>query len=204
MKGIASLVDDRVRHDHPVGRGGSHDSGGRMYRRSADVVTARDNWTAVETRSNLKTHCPCLINQLEGGDHRHRDPAPGRGVPSVLEPHRQQRPRGFRRPCRVGQPVHAQDPGDPALAGPPSPLHAPFHFPTYSSWLNLVERWFAELTTKWLRRGTHRSVKELVASIRTWIANWNDDPNPFVWHKTADEILDSLAAYCQRIPDSAH
>ncbi len=79
------------------------------------------------------------------------------------------------------------------------------HFtPTYSSWLNLVERWFAELTTKWLRRGTHRSVKDLTGSIRTWITNWNDDPKPFVWHKTADEILDSLAAYCQRISDSGH
>jgi len=77
------------------------------------------------------------------------------------------------------------------------------HFtPTYSSWLNLVERWFGELTTKWLRRGTHRSVPELVASIRTWITNWNDEPKPFVWHKTADEILDSLAAYCQRITGS--
>jgi transposase len=80
-----------------------------------------------------------------------------------------------------------------------------FHFtPTYTSWLNLVERWFAELTNKWLRRGTHRSVTELVASIRTWITNWNDDPRPFVWHKSADEILDSLATYCQRISDSRH
>jgi transposase len=79
------------------------------------------------------------------------------------------------------------------------------HFtPTYSSWMNLVERWFAELTTKWLRRGTHRSVKELTTSIQTWIANWNDDPKPFVWHKTADDILDSLAAYCQRINDLGH
>jgi transposase len=79
------------------------------------------------------------------------------------------------------------------------------HFtPTYSSWLNLVERWFAELTNRWLRRGTHRSTRELVASIRTWITNWNDDPRPFVWHKTADEILDSLANYCQRINDSGH
>ena len=76
--------------------------------------------------------------------------------------------------------------------------------PTYSSWLNLVERWFAELTTKWLRRGTHRSTKELVASIRTWIERWNDEPRPFVWHKTADEILESLAAYCERISDSGH
>lgn len=80
-----------------------------------------------------------------------------------------------------------------------------FHFtPTYSSWLNLVERWFAELTSKWLRRSTHRSVKELVASIRTWITNWNDDPKPFVWHKTADEILDNLATYCERISNSGH
>jgi transposase len=80
-----------------------------------------------------------------------------------------------------------------------------FHFtPSYASWLNLVERWFAELTSKWLRRGTHRSVNELVASIRTWITNWNDDPKPFVWHKTADEILDNLATYCQRISDSGH
>ena len=79
------------------------------------------------------------------------------------------------------------------------------HFtPTYSSWLNLVERWFAELTQKWLRRGTHRSTRDLVASIRTWIQMWNDEPNPFVWHKTADEILDNLAGYCQRINDSGH
>ncbi len=79
------------------------------------------------------------------------------------------------------------------------------HFtPTYSSWLNLVERWFAELTTKWLRRGTHRSTKELVASIRTWIERWNDEPRPFVWHKTADQILESLAEYCERISDSGH
>jgi len=68
----------------------------------------------------------------------------------------------------------------------------------------LVERWFAELTTKWIKRGTHRSVRDVVASIRTWIANWNDDPKPYVWHKTADQILDSLAAYCQPINDSGH
>src|SRR5437899_1922056 len=80
-----------------------------------------------------------------------------------------------------------------------------FHFtPTYSSWLNLVERWFAELTTKWIKRSAHRSVRELVGSIRTWITNWNDNPKPFVWHKSADEILDTLAAYCQRINDSGH
>jgi transposase len=79
------------------------------------------------------------------------------------------------------------------------------HFtPTYSSWLNLVERWFAELTTKWIKRSAHRSVADLVASIQTWITNWNDDPKPYVWHKTANEILESLASYCQRINDSGH
>ena len=79
------------------------------------------------------------------------------------------------------------------------------HFtPTYSSWLNLVERWFAELTNKWLRRGTHRSTRQLVASIRTWVQMWNDDPRPFVWHKSADEILTNLANYCERISDSGH
>ncbi len=50
----------------------------------------------------------------------------------------------------------------------------------------------------------HRSVRDLVASIRTWITGWNQDPKPYVWHKTADEILDSLASYCQRISDSGH
>jgi transposase len=80
------------------------------------------------------------------------------------------------------------------------------HFtPTYSSWINLIERWFAELTTKWLRRGTHRSTKELEASIAHWIDQWNEDPKPFVWHKSADEILETLATYCQRMTsDSGH
>jgi transposase len=79
------------------------------------------------------------------------------------------------------------------------------HFtPTYSSWLNLVERWFAELTTKWLRRGTHRSVAELERSIQSWVEAWNEDPRPFVWSKTADEILDTIATYCQRINNSDH
>jgi len=85
--------------------------------------------------------------------------------------------------------------------------HPRFHVhftPTYSSWLNLVERWFAELTTKWIKHGTHRSVRDLTASIRTWINTWNEDPKPYAWHKTADQILDSLANYCQRINDSGH
>jgi transposase len=85
--------------------------------------------------------------------------------------------------------------------------HARFvvHFtPTSSSWLNLVERWFGELTTKKLRRGTHRSVRDLNTDIRAWITTWNDDPKPFLWTKTADQILDSVARYCTRINESQH
>jgi len=79
------------------------------------------------------------------------------------------------------------------------------HFtPTSSSWLNLVERWFSELTTKLLRRGAHRSVRALNADIRAWIETWNDNPRPFVWTKTADQILESIARYCTRINDSRH
>ena len=79
------------------------------------------------------------------------------------------------------------------------------HFtPTSSSWLNLVERWFAELTTKKLQRSTHRTVRALNTDIRNWITTWNDDPKPYVWIKTADEILDSVASYCGRITDSGH
>jgi hypothetical protein len=85
--------------------------------------------------------------------------------------------------------------------------HPRFHLhftPTSSSWLNLVERWFAELTQKKLKRGVHRSVQALERDIRSWLADWNDNPRPFVWTKTADEILDKVAAYCRRISDSGH
>jgi transposase len=85
--------------------------------------------------------------------------------------------------------------------------HPRFHLhftPTSASWLNLVERWFAELTTRKLRRSAHRSVTELEADVRAWTNEWNTNPQPFVWTKTADQILDTLAAYCQRITDSGH
>ena len=79
------------------------------------------------------------------------------------------------------------------------------HFtPTSSSWLNLVERWFAELTDKKLRRGAHRSVTELNRDIRAWIATWNENPRPYAWTKSADQILESIARYCGRINDSRH
>lgn len=80
--------------------------------------------------------------------------------------------------------------------------HPRFHMhftPTGSSWLNQVERWFAYLTDQKIRRGSHKSVQALEADIRAWVKSWNDDPKPFIWKKTADEILDSLSRYLQRV-----
>lgn len=80
--------------------------------------------------------------------------------------------------------------------------HPRFHIhftPTGSSWINQVERWFGLLTDKLIRRGVHTSVQALENDIRTWIQTWNEDPKPFAWTKTADEILNSLADYLARI-----
>ena len=80
--------------------------------------------------------------------------------------------------------------------------HPRFHLhftPTSGSWLNMVERWFAELTNKKIKRGAHTSVRALEKDIRDWIRNWNEDPRPYVWVKSADEILAALARYCERI-----
>ncbi len=65
--------------------------------------------------------------------------------------------------------------------------------------MNLVERWFSALTTKKLQRGAHDSVAELAADINTWVDNWNTNPTPYIWTKTADEILDKLGRYCTAI-----
>ncbi len=73
------------------------------------------------------------------------------------------------------------------------------HFtPTYASWLNQVERWFALLTERQVRRGVHRSVKELEDAVTAFIARHNADPRPFRWTKSADQILGSIARFCQR------
>jgi len=77
------------------------------------------------------------------------------------------------------------------------------HFtPTYGSWLNQVERWFAELTMKQIRRGAHRSVSELEHAIQAFLDAHNVDPKPFVWTKSADEILASIARFAQRTADT--
>ena len=85
--------------------------------------------------------------------------------------------------------------------------HPRFHLhftPTSSSWLNQVERWFGLLTDKQLRRGVHKSVRALEKDIRDWIKTWNGNPRPFTWTRTADEILERLATYLERIPGAGH
>jgi transposase len=85
--------------------------------------------------------------------------------------------------------------------------HPRFHIhytPTYSSWLNQVERWFAYLTDDLLRRGDHRSVQALEKDIRDWTAAWNDNPKPFIWTKTAEQILERLGRLIQRITGAGH
>ena len=85
--------------------------------------------------------------------------------------------------------------------------HPRFHVhftPTYSSWINQVERWCAGLTEKQLRRGTHRSTRELEDAIRVYLATSNEHPKPFVWLKTADEILASVRRFCERTSVPGH
>jgi transposase len=85
--------------------------------------------------------------------------------------------------------------------------HPRFHLhftPTYSSWINQVERWFAMLTEKQIRRGTHRSTRALEDAIRLYLAVHNEDPKPFVWIKTADDILTSIARFCLRTSEAGH
>ena len=80
-----------------------------------------------------------------------------------------------------------------------------FHFtPTSSSWLNLIERWFSELTTKKLQRSTHKSTRALTNDIIAWADAYNTNPRPFLWRKTADEILESLKRYLNRTFNSRH
>ena len=83
--------------------------------------------------------------------------------------------------------------------------HYHVHFtPTGSSWINLVERFFGLLTEKQIRRGVHRSTRELEQSIRQYLDVYNDKAKPFVWTKTADEILASVARFCQRTSVTGH
>ena len=79
------------------------------------------------------------------------------------------------------------------------------HFtPTSASWLNLIERWFAALTEKQIRRSAHRSTRELETAILSYIEHGNQNPKPFIWTKSADQILASIARFCERTSASGH
>jgi transposase len=79
------------------------------------------------------------------------------------------------------------------------------HFtPTYSSWINQVERWLAELQRRCLERGVFCSLDELTAALEGWIKTWNSNARPFKWTKTADQIIDRICRYCSRISGPGH
>ena len=79
------------------------------------------------------------------------------------------------------------------------------HFtPTSASWLNQVERWFGLITDKQIRRGTYQSTAELEEAIHSWAATYNDDPRPFRWVKSADDILETIRRFCERTSDPGH
>ncbi|MCR1785010.1 hypothetical protein KVF89_20895 [Nocardioides carbamazepini] len=100
---------------------------------------------------------------------------------------------------------HPQDRRHQQLAG----RHPRFRIrfpppPTGSSWVNQIERWFGLITAKLIRRGIHPTVTDLEDDIRSWSDNWNENPRPFTWAKTADEIFDSLAKHLSRISGAIH
>ena len=119
--------------------------------------------------------------------HRHER------VPEVPAHHRPRGPRsGLQVHLILRQLRHPQAPDVQAWLAKHPRFH--LHFtPTSSSWLNLVERWFRELTDKALRRGVFHSVPDLIATIEDYLAAHNDDPKPFVWTATAEDILAKVA-----------
>jgi hypothetical protein len=150
-----------------------------------------------------RTSTPRARRRLRPGHHRH-DPAPSRrGVASLPQSDRALGAGAPRRSRRARQLLDPQDPGDPALAAAPPALHAALHAD-----LQLV----AEPRRALVRRADDEVDQALGPSLGarprcldpTWITNRNEDPEPYVWHKTADKILDSLASHCQRISDSDH
>ena len=89
------------------------------------------------------------------------------------------------------------------MAGAAPPVRVALH-PDQQQLDQPRQRWFSELTTKLLRRGRHRSVRALNTDIRNWIDTWNENPRPYVWTKTAEQILDAIKRYCQRTNPAAH
>src|SRR2546430_9273284 len=119
------------------------------------------------------------------------------GVPGLLEANRRARSRGSRHSYHHGQLRHSQNGCYQNLAGATAALPCALHANT-ASWINQVERWFAELTRKQIRRGVHTSTKQLETDIRAFIERHNENPKPYRWTKPADEILASVKRFCQK------
>ena len=117
-------------------------------------------------------------------------------MPTAVEPYRRQQARTSKPPMShhgLLEPV-ARKRARPVLRGPRR-SNAP-GLPD--------ERWFGLLTDKQLRRGVHKNLQALEKDIRTWVSSWNENPRPFTWTKTADEIFERLNTYLQRIPGAGH
>jgi len=143
--------------------------------------------------------------QHRGGD-RHLEPAPPAPIHRVQEV-----PRKIDDTVPAGLDVHLVCDNDGTHKSPAVKAwlakHPRFHVhdtPTYSSWINQVERFFASITVDLLQRRDHRSVQALEADIRAWIAAWNENPTPFIWSKTADQILEKLGRLLLRITGGGH
>jgi hypothetical protein len=103
-----------------------------------------------------------------------------------------------------GQLWDSQDTDRSRLVRSSSALSYSFHSNIGASWLNQVERWFATLTEKQIRRGTHRSTRRLEDAIRRYLEIYNAEPEPFIWAKSADDVMASIERFCLRIPNSGH
>ena len=166
---------------------------GMPERRSHDYV--RHGTTDLFAAFNIADGT--VISEL----HRHHR---RRGVQEVPGADRQGRARRAGRAPGLRQPRHAQGPGHPGLAGPPPPVPPALHARPARPGSTRSSAGSAILTDQMIRRGVHKSVQALEADIRDWIENWNANPRPFTWTKTADEILDSLAKYIARISGAGY
>ena len=167
----------------------------------AGPADAAGHARAAHTRLQASRHHLAVRSPRCRHGPRHRQvlqTPPGQGVPRLPEGDRPARPRGAGPPHRHGQLRHPQDRGGQGLAGAASALHVHFT-PTSASWINQVERWFAELTRKQLQRGVHTSTRQLEADIRAFIEQHNEDPKPFKWTKSADDILAAVKRFCLRV-----
>ncbi len=111
---------------------------------------------------------------------------------------------GLASPRDLRQPLHPQGTRGAPAGCWPTPAFLLHFTPTYSSWINQVERWFAELQRRCLDRGVFCSLDELTTALDEWIKLWNPSAQPFKWTRTADQIIDRICRYCSRISGPGH